>query len=120
MTRNRASAKQAGSKFARLISDWFRAHGHPFADKAPLAGSKDKGDVANVLHSDGQPIALELKDRATLALPEWWREAETEAANLGTPYAAIIHKRRGVTDPSQQWCVMDVAMFNRIIRGEQA
>lgn len=117
MTRSRATAKRAGARFARIIADWFRAHGHPYADKQPLTGAVDKGDVANVHHPDGQPIALELKDRATLALPQWWREAQQEAANLGTPYAAIIHKRSGKGQPEDQWVTLSVAMFNRIIRG---
>lgn len=117
MTRNRQSAKQAGARFARNVADWFKAHGHPYSDKAPLAGRFDKGDVANVFHFDGFPIALELKDRATTALPEWWREAQVEAKNLNTPYAAVVHKRRGVSDPGAQWVTMDVDTFNQIIRG---
>lgn len=117
MTRTRQSAKAAGARFARSIADHFRAHGHPYADKQPLTGSRDLGDVANVHHFDGHPIALELKDRATLALPEWWREAQAEAANLGTPYAAIVHKRRGVSDPGQQWVTLTVDTFNDLIQG---
>lgn len=117
MTRTRASAKQAGARFARQVADWFREHQHPYADKAPLTGRYDNGDVANVHHFDGHPVALELKDRATIALPEWWREAQVEAQNLNTPYAAVVFKRRGVADPGKQWVVMDVDMLNRIIQG---
>lgn len=117
MTRTRVSAKQAGARFARNVADWFRDHGHKYADKAPLTGRYDKGDVANVHHFDGHPIALELKDRAVTALPEWWKEAQQEAKNIGTPYAAIIHKRKGIGDPGKQWVTMDVATFNALIQG---
>lgn len=117
MSRNRASARAAGARFTRLIADHFRANGHPFADKQPLTGALDKGDVANVHHWDGHPIALELKDTARLDLPGWWREAQAEARNLGTPYAAVIHKRHGVGAPGEQWVTLTVDQFNDIIRG---
>ena len=65
MTRNRKSAKNAGSQFNQMIADGLaRELGNPDIDRTPPKGNRDLGDVANVRHANGQRIAIETKDYA--------------------------------------------------------
>lgn len=116
MTRNRRSAKAAGARMERLIADYLReALDAPHIDRQVKTGRKDLGDIRGVT-INGHPLAIEVKDVAVQALPQWTREAQTEATNLGAIAGVVIHKRRGTTDPGSQWVHMTVADLIRIIQ----
>lgn len=103
LSRNRSSAKAAGAKFNRLIVDGLReALQNPNIQVAPSWGSVDKGDVVN-FRIDNHDIVIETKDVATLSLPEGVREAKVEAKNAGALAGFFVHKRRGTTNPMEQW-----------------
>ena len=70
--------KAKGSKFETDVMKWLRSMG-VLAERLTKAGSKDEGDMVAVIA--GETYILELKNRATLSLPEFWREAEVEALN---------------------------------------
>lgn len=117
MARSRASAKKAGSSFERLISDHLRdGLGIREIDRMPKQGSLDKGDVANVRDSYDRLIAVEAKNTAKMNLPQWAREAATEATNYGAHLGIIIHKRHGVADPGKQWVTMELDDLIRLLK----
>lgn len=109
MARSRASAKQAGSRFERVIADHLNDRLPGRIDKQPRTGAKDKGDIAGVTTADGRPIAIECKNVARTQLANWIHEAHTEADNLGADAGIIIHKRHGRSAPDCQWVTMTVA-----------
>lgn len=119
MTRNRRSAKQAGASFERLIANHL-AHvlNNPTIDRLVKTGTKDRGDIGNVRDTHGRLIAIECKNTATLALPQWAREAQTEAEHYGAHAGITIHKRRGTTNPADQWVHMTVADLTRLLTKE--
>jgi hypothetical protein len=103
MARNRQSAKKAGTAFETLIANALReALGDNTIQRAPRWGAADKGDLVNV-KIDGHDLVIEAKDVARLDLPEWTRQAQTEQANAQALAGLVIHKRRGTTDPMEQW-----------------
>lgn len=116
MTRNRASAKQAGSAQERVIADYLKeVTNNDDIDRAPRHGVRDIGDIAN-LKFRGHRIAIEVKDckheyctkcnRVTgMKLAEWTKEAIDEADNYNALAGFAVVKRRGVTDPSKQWVI---------------
>lgn len=118
MTRNRRSARQAGARFERTIADALAAAlDDDRIDRRPKTGNKDRGDIGGVrLH--GQRVVLEVKDCATLRLPEWTAEARIEAGNDDALVGVVVHKRRGVADPLQQWVTMTLADFVAILSGQ--
>lgn len=81
-----------------------------------LAGARDdRGDISGI------PLVLELKNHKSLDLAGWWQEAEQERQNARMDFAAIVHKRRGVADPAQQWVTMSMAMLvELLLHGEEA
>lgn len=109
MARNRNSAKQAGARFERLISDFLRDNLDDRIDRKVRTGARDTGDIANVRDSHNRRIVIEAKDYGgRLNLPQWTKEAHTEADNDDAHIGLVIAKRRGTTDPADQWVVMDL------------
>ena len=109
MARNRNSAKQAGARFERIIADFLRDNLDDHIDRRIKTGAKDCGDIANVRDSHNRRIVIEAKDYGgKLNLPQWTKEAHTEADNDDAHIGLVIAKRRGTTDPADQWVVMDL------------
>ena len=87
-----------GSQFETDVIKWLRKMGAK-AERLTKAGAKDEGDLVCVVA--GQTYILELKNRATLSLPQFWREAEVEALNYAkargigeVPLHYVVVKRR--------------------------
>ena len=109
MARNRNSAKQAGARFERIIADFLRDDLDDHIDRRIKTGAKDCGDIANVRDSHNRRIVIEAKDYGgKLNLPQWTKEAHQEAENDGAHVGLVIAKRRGTTDPADQWVAMTV------------
>ena len=117
MARTRRSAKAAGARFERVVADYLAEElDDDRIDRAPKAGAKDKGDVANVRMGDHK-IVIECKDVARMDLPKWTREAQVEAGNAGAIVGIVVHKRHGVTKPDQQWCTLTLGDLARLLKG---
>ena len=120
MTRSRASAKAAGSRFERLIADSLAAHIDDRIDRRVTTGAKDKGDIAGVRDYHGSRIVLEVKDYGgRVDVGTWLRETETERANDGAIAGACVFKRRGLTDPLDQGVLMTVRDLIALLDGER-
>jgi hypothetical protein len=119
MTRNRASAKAAGSRFERAIADCLAHHVDDRVDRRVKTGAKDRGDIAGLRHMGGR-IVLELKDYGgRYLLGPWLREAEIERGNDDALAGAVVIKRRGVTEPLDQVVAMTVRDLVSLMTGER-
>jgi len=106
--------KAKGSKFETDVMKYLRKLGH-FAERLAKAGSNDEGDIVTIIA--GQTYILECKNHKSINLPQFWAEAQTEAANYAkarglpvTPPAFVIVKRRNasiadawVIQPLSEW-----------------
>ena len=106
--------KTKGATFETDVLKWFRKMG-VLAERLTKAGSKDEGDMVCIVA--GVTYILELKNRQTLSLPQFWREAQVEALNyskargLGeVPPAYVIVKRRNA-GIEQAWVICDLAQW---------
>jgi len=97
--RTRSSTKAAGRSLENDLVTALNLRGLR-ADRLRLKGSNDMGDVRAEL---APSHVLEAKNCRTMALSTWWREACRERDNAQARYAWIVHKRHGVSDPSEQW-----------------
>lgn len=119
MPRTRRSAKQAGTRFERVMADWLGlVLDDDTIDRMPRTGAKDKGDIAN-LRCRGMRIAVEVKDCARTDLPGWTEEAETERRNYSALAGVVIHKRRGRGNPADQWVTMTARELVALLRGDR-
>ena len=115
MGRNLRSAKAAGSRFERLIADHLNDRLYDLnVDRQVKTGAHDSGDIAGVCIA-GRRIAIECKNVTRMNLPEWTREAHTEAGNIGGAAGIVIHKRHGNGKPEDQWVSMTVTDLVTII-----
>jgi hypothetical protein len=79
---------------------YLRKLGH-FAERLAKAGANDEGDIVTIIA--GQTYILECKNRKSINLPQFWAEAQTEAANyakarglpVNPPAFVIVKRRRG-------------------------
>jgi hypothetical protein len=102
--------KQKGTAFERSIADALALHLDDRIDRAPLRGTKDRGDIANVRSPFGK-VAIECKHVARLDLAGWVAEAEVERGNLDGIAGAVVHKRRGKGDALDQYVTMTLRDF---------
>jgi hypothetical protein len=116
MSRTNASARAAGARFERTIADYLARTVSEFIDRRVKTGSKDKGDLVNV-RAHGQRVTVECKDVARLNLAGWVTEAEIEAGNDDALVGVVIHKRRGTSDPGDQYVTCTVRDFVALLTG---
>jgi Holliday junction resolvase len=106
----RQSHKRRGKGFESDLVAWLRAQGYD-AERLPLAGTKDEGDIV-VRHGSGKGAiydVIECKAPGAgnaIDLSGWLREAETEAANFAAargidpanvnPVVAIKARGKGI------------------------
>ncbi len=103
--------KQKGTKFESDVMKYIRSLGH-FAERLAKAGANDEGDIVTIIA--GQTYILECKNRKAMNLPQFWAEAQTEAANYAKarglsvePPAFVIVKRRNAS-VEDAWVIQPV------------
>lgn len=119
MTRNRQSAKKAGTSFERLIADTLAHHlNDDRIDRRVKTGRKDRGDITGV-RVHGQRVVLECKNTTRMDLAGWMREAQDEAGNDDALLGAVVHKRHGKGDPLDQWVTFTVRELVALLSGQR-
>ena len=99
-------SKQRGTAAETSAVRYLRLNGFSGADRQPLRGNKDAGDIALcpgvVLEvkahrsaSTGQPGAAQLA--------KWMAESEAERVNAGALMCPLVVKRSGTADPGRWW-----------------
>lgn len=120
MTRSRASARQAGTSFERLIADTLAHALHDDRiDRRVKNGATDKGDIA-ALRVHNQRVVVECKNYAGRVQPSTWLgEAEIERIHDSALAALVIAKRRGKSAGLDQIVMLTVRDLAAIITGER-
>jgi Holliday junction resolvase len=103
-----------GAQFETDVMRWLRSAG-ALCERLVKAGKNDEGDLVAVIA--GEQYILELKNRKTISLPEFWREAEVEAENYAkarglsaVPLHYIILKRRSA-GIEKSWVIQDLTQW---------
>ncbi len=119
MSRSRASAKQAGARFERLIADHLRDTVDDRIDRRVKTGAHDRGDIGGLRHM-GERIVVEVKDYGgRLQVGPWLNEAEIERGNDDATVALVIAKRLGYGDPAEQIVLLTVRDLAALLTGER-
>lgn len=118
MSRSRASARGAGTRFERSIADCLARHVDDRIDRRVKTGSNDRGDVTGLRHM-GQRIVVECKDVTRTNLAGWTAEAEVERGNDDALVGLVVHKRRGKGDPLDQWVTCTVRELVALLTGQR-
>ena len=119
MTRTRASAKAAGSRFERSIADALATHIDDRIDRRVKTGAADRGDIGG-LRVFGERVTIECKDYGGRYLVgPWLTEAEAERGNDDGIAGVVIAKRRGTTDPLDQVAFLTVRDLIALLTGQR-
>lgn len=95
MSRNRRSAKAAGSLFESQVAGFLAdALDDDRIERRARNGSKDRGDLSGVRCIAGR-LVVECKDVRKMDLSGWVNEAETERGNDDAAVGVVAHKRSG-------------------------
>ena len=120
MGRSRASAKQAGASFEKLVADYLADQIDDRIERRRLAGKNDRGDIGG-LRVHGQRVVLECKDYGgRIEAGPWIKEAEVERINDSALAGIVIAKRRGTTVPGEQFVIMSLQDLVAIIEGKRS
>ena len=118
MSRSRASAKRAGTAFESLVVAYLAKHVDDRIERRAKSGAKDRGDVSGLRHM-GERIVIETKDYGGQLKPaEWTKEARIEAGNDDALVGIVVAKRRGTSNPGEQWVLMTLADLVALLTGE--
>ena len=119
MSRNRASAKKAGTAFERLIADYLATTlDDDRIDRRVKTGSHDRGDIAGLRHMGGR-VVVECKNTSRPNLGVWAHEVEIERGNDDALAGIIIHKRHGKASAGEQWVTMTAANLVALLTGSR-
>ena len=118
MTRTRASAKAAGSRFERQVADYLADHVDDRIDRRPKTGSKDRGDIGGLRHM-GERVVVEVKNVARWSPAQWLSEAEVERGNDDALAGCVVAKRIGRSDPAEAVVLMSLADLVALLTGSR-
>jgi hypothetical protein len=111
-------SKNKGTAAETAVVRWARTNGFPGADRQPLRGNRDAGDI------DLAPgIVLEVKNHAGAAVGQprpglltgWMAQAELERLNAGAGYCPLVVKRGGTSDPGRWFAYIPTWSFARLL-----
>jgi hypothetical protein len=99
--------KRKGSAFERLICDYL-AERMP-CERIPAGAALDRGDLWT------EAAAIQCKNCRSLSLGAWLRDAIEQQVNAGKRWHALVVKRKGTTDPAEQFVVMSMEQFRELL-----
>lgn len=117
--RSRASAKAAGTRFETSIAAYLAAEVDEGIERRARNGAKDRGDISGLRTVFGGRVVVECKDVTRPDISGWVREAEIERGNDDAIAGLVVAKRRGTTDPGEQWVHLTLADLVALLTGER-
>jgi hypothetical protein len=119
VTRSRASARTAGTRFESTIAGYLAKHVDDRIERRTKNGAKDRGDISGVRHM-GQRVVIECKDHGgRIEVGPWLTEADIERLNDDATSAMVVAKRRGKADPAEQIVLMTLGDLVALLTGER-
>lgn len=116
-TRNRLSAKKAGTTFETLIANYLAKHVANHIERRTRNGTKDRGDISGLRHMN-QRVVVEVKNHGgQIKAGEWLGEAEIERRNDDAGVAIVVAKRYNRAQPGDQLVIMTVDDLVALLTG---
>lgn len=111
-------SKRIGTPFESALVRYAKEHGFPWADRIPLSGALDRGDVSLcpglIVECKAGKAAEHASDGQIV---KWLEETERERVNANAAIALLVTKRKGVgaSRMTEQWCHLDGGVFADLI-----
>ena len=106
-----------GTAAETAVVNYLKANGFPDADRSPLRGVLDKGDVTGIRN-----VVIEIKNHKVYAIPAWLRELEIEATNAKADKAFLVVKPNGVgiTQVGNWWAILPLWRMAELLRANES
>ena len=109
-------SKSKGTAAETLAVRWFRANGFPQADRQPLRGNRDTGDldIAPGVVVEVKAHKLPTGHPTSGQVATWMAQSGLERDNAGARYCPLVVKRPGTTDVGRWFAFVtfaDLAML---------
>lgn len=120
MTRNRKSARNAGTWLETATAGYLGEYVDDRIEPRRKNGARDRGDIAGLKHM-GERVVVECKDKngGEIDAATWVREAEVERGNDDATSALVVIKRRGTRAPGDQYVLMTLRDLVALITGSR-
>lgn len=102
-------SQRKGDAFERQVVKYLAERGLP-VERTRVGWADDRGDVHGLSW-----FTFECKNVARLNLAGWMDELAVECMHAGTLYGAVVHKRRGTTDPAIYYATMDLQTLAELL-----
>lgn len=119
MGRSRTSAKRAGAKFEADVAAYLAEHVDDRIERRTMGGTLDRGDIGGVRTRHNERVVIEVKNVAKQALPQWTKEARTEAANDNALVGVVVAKRHGNGNMGDQWVHLTLRDLVTLLTGKE-
>lgn len=113
--------RQKGTAAETAVVRWARENGFGHADRQPLRGGRDQGDIAlcpgvivEVKNHNGGPA---VGQPAPGVLTEWMLQTEIERANAGADIGVLVVKRAGTRDVGRWFAYVSVWTLADVLSG---
>jgi hypothetical protein len=106
-----SAPRAKGNRFENEVVNFLRGAGFAQAARALAGATDDRGDVSGV----GNAV-IECKNCQKMQLGPWMDEAKSEALNAALSRYIVVHKRRGVSDPSESFATMPLWLAAELLR----
>lgn len=107
--------KIKGSIFERSIVAFLRLCGFT-VDRTRAGWVDDRGDVHGLYHPDLGNFTIECKNHKSISLSGWIDELLREIDANGGGLGAVVHKKRGTTDPEEQYATLPFGMLVKLLQ----
>lgn len=102
-------SKQKGTSFETMIKEYLNNNGFPDAERTPLKGGADTGDINGVKNrNSGRNAIFQCKNQKSFQLSQWLDDTVEQAKNKGDAVPALIVKRpnKGVSSLGDTYAVL--------------
>jgi len=108
-----SKARAKGTAAETLVVKFLRENGFPDADRSPLRGKLDTGDVTGVRN-----VVIEIKNQKSYSIPGWLRELEVEIHNAKADHGFVVAKPNGVgsTRVGEWWAILPLWRMVELIK----
>lgn len=119
MTRNRSSARDAGTKHETSTAAYLAEYVDDRIERRQRNGAKDRGDVSGLRHM-GERVVVECKNAGgRIDAAGWTAQAEVERLNDDATSCFVVAKRRGTTAAGDQWVLTTLRDLVALITGSR-
>ena len=98
-------SKIKGSNYERSIVEYLRSRAY-HVDRTRAGWTDDRGDIHGLVSADGRPFTIECKNHKQQDISGWVSELRVEVANNHGRSGAVVHKKRGTTEASEQYATL--------------